>query len=311
MASLITGNSFNPDKDIPDLSGKVYVVTGASAGIGFGIAAHILQHNPQKLYILSNKEHHADEAIEELKEWGDVSKVERKRMQSPEFQGDRQRIGVGPYNITKDGVDSHMQVNFFSQFHLAMILLPILQKTPHSRLALQSSELHRPIGSAGKDSHVEFRDLDEINRDIGPTNLYNRTKLAQIPFVRALKRQKDAKQLGFKGLADEAPWTNAAHPGAVSTDQPEQAVDAYGIMGKAGVTLTRPFMSDPVKTGCRSILFAATSPDVETEGLWGEYIIPDHKVSDPSSQAKDEELQERLWSLTESVLKEKLGSLPY
>lgn len=75
----LTGNSFNPDKDVPDLSGKVYIITGGTAGIGFGITAHLLQHNPKKIYILSNKEQHADEAQAELKKYGDVSKVEWKK----------------------------------------------------------------------------------------------------------------------------------------------------------------------------------------------------------------------------------------
>lgn len=74
MPSL-TGNSFDPNTEIPDLAGKTYLVTGGSAGIGFGICAHLLQHNA-RILLLSNKEEHADEAIEELKEYGDISKVE-------------------------------------------------------------------------------------------------------------------------------------------------------------------------------------------------------------------------------------------
>jgi WW domain-containing oxidoreductase len=74
MPSL-TGNSFDPDKDIPNLKGKTYLVTGGSAGIGFGICAHLLQHHA-RIILLSNKEDHAQEAMEELKEWGDVGQVE-------------------------------------------------------------------------------------------------------------------------------------------------------------------------------------------------------------------------------------------
>jgi len=54
---------------------QVYVVTGGSAGIGFGIVLHLLQHNPAKIYLLSNKEEHADEAQEKLAKHGDISKV--------------------------------------------------------------------------------------------------------------------------------------------------------------------------------------------------------------------------------------------
>ncbi|KAI2603520.1 uncharacterized protein GGS25DRAFT_96758 [Hypoxylon fragiforme] len=97
----------------------------------------------------------------------------------------------------------------------------------------------------------------------------------------------------------------------VATDQQDQAVEAYGALGSLMVKAVRPFMKDPVDEGCRPTLFAATSDDVVKEKVDGEYIVPDRKVSDPSNQAKDEELQERCWGLAEGILKEKLGDLPY
>lgn len=65
---------------------------------------------------------------------------------------------------------------------------------------------------------------------------------------------------------------NAVHPGGVSTDQQEQAIDAYGTKGKIGVKAVRPFLKDPVDEGCRSGLFAATSEDVVTEKIQGQYV---------------------------------------
>ena len=53
----------------------MYIVTGGTAGIGFGIAAHLLQHNASKLILVSQKEEHAEEAMEELKSYGDTSRV--------------------------------------------------------------------------------------------------------------------------------------------------------------------------------------------------------------------------------------------
>ena len=40
-------------------------------------------------------------------------------------------------------------------------------------------------------------------------------------------------------------------------------------------------------------------------------IVPDRKVTDVSKKAKDEEMQERCWKLTETVLREKFGDLGY
>jgi len=330
MPSL-TGNSFDPNKDIPDLSGKTFVITGGTAGIGYGITAHILQHNPSKIFLLSNKEEHAEEAQHDLQKYGDTTKVHwmkcnlqdlkqvdevAKNLRDTLDQLDglilNAGVGVGVYKETADGIDSHMQVNVISQFHLMLMLLPILQKTPGSRLALQSSELHRPVNSVEQDSKVRFESLQELNRDIGAMNLYNRTKFAQILVVKALERRKKAGQLGFKGGPQgKSPWTNATHPGGVKTDQQDQAVEAYGTMGKLGVMAVRPFMKDPVDEGCRPILFAATSPAIVDEDIWGQYIVPDRKVTDPSKDTNDDVLQENLWKLSMQLLSEKVGPLPY
>ncbi|KAK1064352.1 hypothetical protein LTR12_006457 [Friedmanniomyces endolithicus] len=316
-------NTFDPSKDIADLSGKVYVVTGGSSGIGFGIVAHLLQHNPERIHLLGKKEEHIHEAEESLKNWGDVSRITSLQIEledlhqtasvAKQLASELTRLdalvlnaglGVGVYNETKDGIDSHFQVNVLAQHHLMMMLLPILTKTPESRVVFQSSELHR-LGT----STVHFADLAEINQDVGPMILYNRSKLAQILLAKSMVRHKKQSQLGL--IPSHGPYFIATHPGGVSTDQPKQAEEAYGVMGKIGVMATRPFMSDPIDQGCRPALFAATSRDVVTEGLNGVYVVPDRKVAGVSSQAEDERLQEQCLRLTEGLLGEKLGGLPY
>ena len=89
-------------------------------------------------------------------------------------------------------------------------------------------------------------------------------------------------------------WINSTHPGAVKTPLQEQAKDAYGVPGKIGVALVRPFMKDPIKTGCRSALFAATSEDVLSENINAQYIVPDREVKSVTKQAEDEHLGEAL-----------------
>ncbi|KAI9888113.1 MAG: hypothetical protein M1823_000048 [Watsoniomyces obsoletus] len=323
MASLITGNKFDPNNDIPDLSGKVFVVIGGSAGIGFGIVAHLLQHKASKIYMLSMKEEHAVQAKESVQQWGDADKMEWVQCNLEDLQqvdqvakklkGDLEKLdglmcnaglGVGVYNETKDGIDSHFQVNHLSQMHMALTLLPVLQKTPNSRLVVQSSDLHRMSPSG-----VKFESLDEINQDIGASYLYNRSKLAQVLLIRGLVRRMGQKQLGFQSA--EQVWANATHPGAVSTDQQKQAEDAYGVVGKVLTLATRPLMKDALEEGCRPALFALTSPDIVSEKIQGQYIVPDRKPTSPSSQAQDEALGEQLWKLSVDLLTKKLGHLPY
>lgn len=320
---MFNNNTFDPHKDLPSLANKTYIITGGSAGIGYGITAHLLQNKAEKIYLLSKNPSHLSSALQSLAEYGDTSRIETIQIDLEDLQQtDRVAkdlasrltqldglvcnagLGVGAYAETKDGVDSHMQVNVVAQHHLTMLLLPALIATPGSRLVLQSSEFHR-LGTGG----VEFRDLEEVNRDIGPSKLYARSKLAQVLLVQAMVRRKREGKLGFE--AGGPPFINATHPGAVSTDQPEQAVDAYGVAGKLGVKAVRPFMKDPIDEGCRAALFAVASEDVVGDGVDGGYIVPDRKVVDVSKQARDEELQERCWRLVEGVLKEKLGGLDY
>ncbi|KAJ4294076.1 hypothetical protein N0V90_007765 [Kalmusia sp. IMI 367209] len=324
--TALTGNKFDPNTDIPDLSGKVYVVTGGSAGIGFGIVAHLLQHNPAKIYLLSNKEAHAEEAQQELaKTWGDASKVEWRQCnleslkQTDEIARNLAReltrldglvcnagLGVGPYNESEDKLDTHMQVDVFAQAHIILTLLPVLQKTTDSRIVSQSSDMHRAAPSS-----VTFESIEEINQDIGATYLYGRTKLAQILFSNELIKRIKVGQFGTVSANEGLPWINCTHPGAIKTDQQFQAEEAYGTLGKIGVAAVRPFLGDPVDKGCRSALFATTSPDIVQEQIQGAYIVPDCKVTDPSSQAKDDILSANLWKLTKGILETKIGNLDY
>lgn len=331
---MFTSNKFDPNTDVPDLSGRVFVVTGGSAGIGHGICAHLLQHNPAKLYVLGKKEEHLAQAREtlakystttaakdrvsfvqvELEDFHDTDRVAKQLASDLQQQGGARLdalvlnagLGVGKYDETRrDRLDSHMQVNVWSQFHLAMVLWPLLVRTRDSRLCLQSSDFHR-VNTAG----VAFRDVAEVNNPhLGASALYNRSKLAQVLLAHALVRRKQQGALGMTPGA--APWINVTHPGAVSTDQPEQAVEAYGWPGKVGVSLVRPFMKDPEDQGCRPMLFAATSDKIVEDKIDGKYIVPDCKVTEPSKQSQDEELQERCWDLTVHVLKQKLGDLSY
>lgn len=173
-----------------------------------------------------------------------------------------------PYRLTfSNHSDSHFQVNHLSQMLLALTLLPNLQATPNSRLVFQSSDLHRaPLSS------TKFASLDEINTDIGPNSLYARTKLAQILFTRAIVRRMQNNEPGFQSPKYQGPFVNAVHPGGVNTDQQEQAVDAYGKLGKIGVAAVRPFLKDPTDEGCRPALFAAASEDIVKEGIQGQYV---------------------------------------
>lgn len=288
---------------------------------GYGICAHLLQHNCAALYLLGKRKDHLAEAEEGLQRYGDVSRVRFVQIELEDLEHTDEvakklaseltrldalvlnaGLGVGKYSESKDGVESHMQVNLIAQQILVNYLLPLLLRTEDSRLVYQSSEFHRMLTSNPK-----FESLEELNQDIGPAHLYARSKLAQVLIVRHMYKLKSLKdnKLGLK--RDRPPWINATHPGAVQTDQQEQAIEAYGTLGKLGVATVRPMMKEPIDEGCRSALFAATAEQFGSDKVDGKYIVPDCKVTDVSKEAEDEQLAENLWNLVESILAKKFG----
>jgi len=58
---------FNPITDIPDLTGRVVLVTGANSGLGYQTALQIANHGA-KLYITTRSEAKARETIARLEE---------------------------------------------------------------------------------------------------------------------------------------------------------------------------------------------------------------------------------------------------
>ncbi|ERF76766.1 hypothetical protein EPUS_02305 [Endocarpon pusillum Z07020] len=328
--------TFDPDKDIPDLQNQVFVVTGGSSGLGFAIICHLLKHNAAKIITLSNKEENARKAIGQLNSWGDTSRViwqkcdlkdlrqvdqvarklreEEKRIDALVLNAG---IGINGFELTKEGLDSHFQVNMLSQLHLALMLLPTLQATAAStktsaRIMMMSSEMHRWVPKSTK-----FESEKELTENIGPTYLYGRSKLAQILIVRELARRLDEGKLGSPSYdpATNMPrpvLVNATHPGAVRTAQPFQLEIAYGWIGKVLANVFWPAFVDPIKTGCRSGVFAVTGKDLyEGSGIHGQYIVPDKKIGQPNSKGQDREMGERLWRISLQILGDRLGALNY
>jgi NAD(P)-dependent dehydrogenase (short-subunit alcohol dehydrogenase family) len=61
------GVSFNPSRDIPDLSGKVILVTGGNSGLGEESILQFAKHKPAKIFMGARSEAKAKEAINKIR----------------------------------------------------------------------------------------------------------------------------------------------------------------------------------------------------------------------------------------------------
>ncbi|GAB7348097.1 hypothetical protein MBLNU459_g6122t1 [Dothideomycetes sp. NU459] len=306
MFSLF-GKSFDPAKDIPDLSGKVIIVTGGNTGLGKESVLQLVKHNPKEVYLAARTASKAEAAIAEIKNAVPNASVSFLQLDLTDFasiknaaeqftsRNDRLDILLNnagimalPYDKTAQGYEIQFGTNHMGHALLTKLLLPTLLKTAESspdadvRIVNLSSEGHMLAPSGG----ILF---DQVKAETYNTwARYGSAKLANILHARAL--QKRHPQL----------TVTSVHPGVIQTDlfagsQRNSAIIRYGIWAFGGM-----FMQN-VAQGARNQLWACTAPksDVAT----GYYWTPVGKRSAGSGNAKDEKLADRLWEYTEEEFK--------
>jgi len=311
-----------PKKEIHDLSGRVAVVTGGAFGIGYEISrAFVL--NGARVIMINRKEEQGLKAIESIKkEAGAEAKIEwlscdlgNLKEVKEVFTGLAKRenrldllilsagINTNQYGEDADGIDRHFGVNYLGQYYATNLLFPLIRKTskmpdaPTPRIIFEASEMHR-----GAPSNVHFGSTEEINDpSVGNTELYARTKLAMILGVKygLVQRVIEPNKDNIFALS--------VHPGAVNTAMQQQWKDAYpGIVGKL-LTSAMLFVGRDVEQGSYSALYAATSPEIEEKKWNGYYFSDPGQPGKESKQASDPALGAALWSLSERMVKDKLG----
>jgi len=322
LGKIIPGNDMAASKNqfaldqVPDLSGKVALVTGGSEGIGYGSTHTLLSHNISKLFILSKGEDIAADAINAIREemgeaaakkveWigCDLSDWEQTAKVASDIAAKTDRLdilinnaarGIMTYQLNKHGVDLHMATNHMGHVVLTSHLLPLLKSTAKKgdkvRIVNLGSNLHE---NAPKET--EFKDVDELNTDYGPQPQYGRSKLATILYSKYLARH----------LTPEHPniLINAVHPGIVETRQSTEHIhEAYPLGGYAMSVGLAPFKKTQFE-GCVSSMYAATMTEKS-----GQYICPPATIEAGSDKANDVELSERLMDLTWRLVEEKTKS---
>ncbi|OAL55208.1 NAD(P)-binding protein [Pyrenochaeta sp. DS3sAY3a] len=302
-------------EEVPDLSGKVAVVTGGSEGIGYGCTHTLLSHNIERLFIISMSQDIAEDAIKAIKEdmgedkanrvewlqcdlsdWGATRKTASKisdKTDRLDILINNAARGIMTRQLSKDGVDLHMAINHIGHVVLTSSLLPLLKSTASNghtvRLVQLGSNLHESAPT-----ETQFASLEELNKDYGPQPQYARSKLAAILFAKYLDRHLHARHPNI--------LSNAVHPGIVETAQSAVHIhEAYPVGGYAMSVGLAPFKKTQFE-GAVSAMFAATKTEAS-----GEYICPPAIVEKGSEKANDIELGERLMELTWRVVREKMG----
>ncbi|KAH7234636.1 uncharacterized protein BKA55DRAFT_543822 [Fusarium redolens] len=299
------GDSFNPDRDIPSLEGKVILITGGNGGLGKQSALALSKHQPSELWIAARSAERAEVAIAEIKQQSlrvhvrflelDLTSFASIKSAAQTFLNSVSRLDIlllnagimaCPPGQTKEGYEVQFGTNHMGHALLTKLLLPLLTRTALSsprndvRVVSVSSVAHKFGPSGG----IQFDTLKSTASGMSTTDRYGQSKLANILFIRE--------------LAAHHPKLTAAsiHPGTVKTDLQKSNDGSWMI--SAFQRLVVPLVGVSVEEGAKSQLWAATAKGVQN----GEYYVPVGLSGNGSQLSKDKVLAKKLWDWTEKEL---------
>ncbi|CAG8742173.1 37642_t:CDS:2, partial [Gigaspora margarita] len=295
--------------NIPDLSGKVAIVTGANTGIGFVTAKELVRKNAH-VFVASRNKDRGEPAVELIKKETKKDAVEFLQLDLKSLNSVKRAaetflarnlplhilvnnagIGGTPFEKTSDGIQDQFGVNHIGHFLFTLLLLPTIKASAPSRIVNVSSNGHRRAPPTG----IEFEKLNDPNAHTS-LQRYGQSKLANILFTIELNKR----------LLGTNVYCNSLHPGVIKTEITRGVVANWGTWLNPIISIMSLFFLSP-DDGALTQLYCATSPEIEEKNLRGKYFIPFGEVGEPSAQSKDEELAKKLWDFSENFIKEKLG----
>ena len=263
--------------DIPDLSGRTAVVTGANGGLGLETARALAAAGADVVLAARNLQR-AAEAMESIRASApnagltlvelDLGSLESVRKASAEVLGAGERIDVLvnnagvmgiPEQKTADGFEMQLGVDHLGHFALTALLMPALLRAEAARIVTVTSTAHhmgRAVDPDNPHLHGRYR----------PWRAYGQAKLANFHFG-----------LGLNRLLDEAGAPAAsliAHPGLSNTELQAVSVKETGggLSQRFFLTAARSVGMTPA-TGALSQLRAATDPGAKGGEFYGPLFV--------------------------------------
>lgn len=293
--------------DVPDLTGRRALVTGASSGIGAVQARELALHGAD--VVLAVRDVTAGEAtahrirtagaqpmvsVEKL----DLACLESVRALAQRFEGaldllvNNAGVMAPPRRReTSDGFELQFGTNHLGHFALTGLLMPHLLASPAPRVTTVSSLAHH----SGDGRVAEGNPAD----DYDPRTSYGRSKLANLLFARELHRRSR-----LPGSALAALTSTAAHPG-VSNTRLFSSRDGMGSLAvvRALAPVVGRVAFSSADRGAEAVVHAATvaEPGAYVGPSWFGGSRGPVGPARISRWAADESLADLLWQRSEDL----------
>lgn len=278
--------------DVPNITGKRVIVTGANSGIGAAAATVLAAAGAQVTLAVRNVEKGRAAAAKmpgatEVREldladlasirafasgWGDEL----------DLLINNAGVMVPPLSRTKDGFELQFGTNHLGHFALTNLLLPQVRR----RVVTVASGAHR-LG------RIDFDDLNWERRRYRRWAAYGQSKLANLLFTSELQRRLSAA--GSPVLAV------AAHPGYAATNLQSHTGSSIGDrLGNLGNAL----FAQSAAAGALPTLFAAFA-DIPGDSYAGPGGFQEMRgapvLVGRSARAQDDTVARRLWQVSEEL----------
>jgi NAD(P)-dependent dehydrogenase (short-subunit alcohol dehydrogenase family) len=285
---------------VPDMRGRVALVTGASDGVGRSVAAKLAASGALTLIAARNRakgERVRDEIVQTTGNKGvhvvdldlaDLASVRQAAATVLDRWGRLDLLlcvagyaGRGARSETADGFETTFGVNHLGHALLARLLTDRLRASAPSRIVLVASEAHRRAKGG-----LNFDDLMMAQGKFRPLLAYNRSKLANILYARELARR----------LVGSGVDVSAAHPGAVDTPMVQSMFDRPVLRHLYPLFRQGLFSPDEAATGLLRVALDSTLTG--RSGLYYER----GQLAEPGAVGLDDDSARRLWSVTDELI---------
>jgi NAD(P)-dependent dehydrogenase (short-subunit alcohol dehydrogenase family) len=285
---MTTSSSFQ----IPDMTGRTVIVTGANSGIGRAAASALAGAGAHAVLAVRNADKGRAAAaampgsteVREL-DLADLASIHRF---AQAWDGEiailinNAGVMIPPLTRTADGFELQFGTNHLGHFALTNLLLEHIS----GRVVTVSSALHK----SGK---IDFDDLNWERKRYNPSRAYAQSKLANLLFTSELQRRLVGA--GSRVLA------TAAHPGYAATNL--QGQSANRLLNLLAAIGNRTIAQDE-NAGAMPTLYAAVAeiPGNSFAGPGGFMEMRGQpKLVERSDAAKDTAVARHLWEVSEQL----------
>ncbi|KAK6080580.1 short-chain dehydrogenase protein [Seiridium cupressi] len=265
-------SNFSADS-LPDLKGRVYLVTGARHGA--------------KVYMAARSKGKATASIDGI------------RQCLPQADIHFLELDLGSFSSV---VSAAAKIRRTEQALHGLVNNAGIMGTPFARTNDGFEEQWQLFAPK---TGIVFDDLD-LESENGMTR-YGQSKLGNVLHAKSLNTRYGPK--GANPQAGEV-WVTSIHPGYIMTNLNNKATamspfgSTVALKAFNKVLLWVGALTDDQSKGALSSLYAIASPEFDRENS-AAYLVPYAKIGTPSALARDTELADRLWTWTEEEMRKR------